>query len=255
MIGVYQIAPRGVNLPRNLPRKLLRERLLGNLRMAKLPKTDDKDVLRRAACVKEAGAPPLPPFLKPKIIELPHVVGDDERRDVVLEAFLEEDQAPDAAVAVLKRMDLLEAHMQIKQVRQRLVGALPPREQFRHLAGYVFGGTRLHFPDHVVEPLVFANCEPVLAAVARPALQDFMKPLYVCFRQSGRGGRDYPVDRAEVVCRLDNIVDGHVRADFPNRLRLEYPPCLLVREAASLDVVRVVGDVDLKAMVQSSGDA
>ena len=119
-----------------------------------------------------------PWFLKPKIVELAHVVGDDERRDAVLEALLKENQAPDATVAVLERMYLLESSVQVEQILEGLLRALPPVQQLRHLAAHVLGMACLHFADDIVKALVVADGKPLLAAVGRTALEDFMKTLY-----------------------------------------------------------------------------
>lgn len=173
----------------------------------------------------------------------------------MFEAFLEQDEPPDASIAILKRVDLLESDMQVEEVFEHLRGTFPPREQRRHLAVDLLGGTGLHVVDHVVEALVGADREPILAAVAGSAFQDFVEPLDVRFRQGGRGGRDDLVDGAEMVGGLDDIVHGHVRAQVPDGLRLENPARLFVRKAASLDVVGVVGEVDLKSVVESSGDS
>ena len=95
---------------------MLRKQLFGDLRMAKLLKTYDEDVLSRTTSVKEPQTATLPPFLKPKIVELPHVVGDDKWSNAILETLLKENQAPDAPITVLKRMYLFESHMQVEQI-------------------------------------------------------------------------------------------------------------------------------------------
>ena len=49
---------------------------------------------------------------------------DDEGHDAAAQTFLEQDQTPDAAVAVLKGMDALKGHMEVQQLVQRLVRRL-----------------------------------------------------------------------------------------------------------------------------------
>ena len=60
------------------------------------------------------------PFAEAAIIEELEVIGDDERDEVISEAFLEHDEATHASVAILERMNLLEADMEIKNVFERL---------------------------------------------------------------------------------------------------------------------------------------
>ena len=60
------------------------------------------------------------PFAKAAIIEELEVVCDDEGDDVVSKAFLEHDEATHAAVAILKRMNLLEADMKVEDVFEGL---------------------------------------------------------------------------------------------------------------------------------------
>ena len=60
------------------------------------------------------------PFTKATIIEKFEVVCDDKGNDVVSKAFLEHDDATHAAVAILKRMNLLEADMKVEDVFEGL---------------------------------------------------------------------------------------------------------------------------------------
>ena len=220
--------------------------------MSELPESENEDVLSGTARIEKSQPVSFAPVLETEIVELLEVLRYDERRDAVFEAFLEENQTADAPVAVLERMDLFEADMEVKQILERLVGISPPSEQLRHFAVDVLCGTSLHVADDVVEPFVFAHREPVLATVGRAALQDSVKSLDICFRQSGGSGHDDHVRRAEVVRRFHDVVHGNIGGQGADGFRLEYPACLLVGEAAALDVVRVVGKVDLKPMVETS---
>ncbi len=56
------------------------------------------------------------PFLESSIIEQLEFVCDDKGDDAVCETFLEHQQAPNSAIAVLERMNLLEAYMKVKDV-------------------------------------------------------------------------------------------------------------------------------------------
>ena len=63
------------------------------------------------------------------------------------------------------------------------------------------------------------------------------------------------IHSTEVVRRLDDVIHRNICRYLANGLRLENPPRLLMGQAASLDVVRVVGKVNLKPMIESSRNA
>lgn len=56
------------------------------------------------------------PFAKASVVEQFQVIGNDEGHDACREAFLEHDQATDAAIAVLEGMDSLEALVEVDDV-------------------------------------------------------------------------------------------------------------------------------------------
>ena len=60
------------------------------------------------------------PLLQTAIVEKLEVVCDDERHNVVCQTLLEHQQTSHTTVAVLERMNLLEAHVKIEDVIQRL---------------------------------------------------------------------------------------------------------------------------------------
>ena len=80
-----------------------------------------------------------------------------------------------------------------------------------------------------------------------------MQTLYVALRERGPRSGDDRVDATEMVRRFDDVVHRDVRTDFANRPRLENPARLLMRQAAALDVVGVVGEVDLETVVDAPG--
>ena len=94
--------------------------------MPELAQSEDEHVLPGTAGIHEPRMTAMPPILQTEIVELLEVLRYHEWRDVVLEAFFEEDETPDAAVAILKRVDLLEADMKVKQILERLFRILPP---------------------------------------------------------------------------------------------------------------------------------
>ena len=219
-------------------------------------KIEDEDVLSGAAGIQQPHAVLgiALPFLKTEIVELPQFFRDDEGGDAVFQALLQEDEPPDAPVAVLKRVDLLEAHMKVDDVLEGLVGILVPREEFRHFAMDVLRGARLHFAGHVGQTLVITDRKPFFAAVARAALELRVEHLDIALRQRGARRFDHEIDAAEMVRGLDDIVDGQVAGQVADRLRLEDPARLLARQAAPLHVIRVVSEVDLEPVVKPARD-
>lgn len=63
-------------------------------------------------------------------------------------------------------MYLLESNVQVEQILEGLLRALPPVQQLRHLAAHVLGRACLHFADDIVKALVVADGKPLLAASA-----------------------------------------------------------------------------------------
>ena len=78
------------------------------------------------------------PFLQAAIIIQLEFLVDDERYHVIPQAFFKEKQPPDSAVAVLKRVDPLEAVMKVQQVVKRL---LFDRVILREFRRSLWGGT------------------------------------------------------------------------------------------------------------------
>ena len=71
----------------------------------------------------------VPPLPDTTVIEHLEFVGDDEGDYRICQTFLEHHQAPHAPVAVLKRMNLLETHMKIKDIFKRLPALMMIRIQ------------------------------------------------------------------------------------------------------------------------------
>ena len=80
-----------------------------------------KLILRREAGVKQEALFTVP-FGKAAVVEHLMALVDDEGYNVVLEALLQHDQAPDSAVAVLERVNALEAHVEGDDILQRDIG-------------------------------------------------------------------------------------------------------------------------------------
>ena len=80
------------------------------------------------------------PFMESAVIEQLEFIGNDKRNNAVGQAFLKHNQAAHTPVAVLKRMNLLEAHMEIEDVFQYLFFAMVIiADKFFHLAMYFLG--------------------------------------------------------------------------------------------------------------------
>ena len=77
-------------------------------------------VLRCEAGVGEI-AVDVAPFAKTAVVKQFQVIRDDERDDAVRQAFLEQDQSPHTAIAVLERMDPLELLVKVDEVFQRIL--------------------------------------------------------------------------------------------------------------------------------------
>ena len=60
------------------------------------------------------------PFSQSTIVEHLEFVCDNERHNAICQAFLEHQQPPNSAVSILKRMNLFEANMKIKDVIERM---------------------------------------------------------------------------------------------------------------------------------------
>lgn len=69
---------------------------------------------------------------------------DDERRDFVAQALLEEEEASDASVAVIEGMNLLKANVEVEQIGKRVgLKLLVFADELTHLRGDIFRWDRL----------------------------------------------------------------------------------------------------------------
>ena len=224
--------------------------------MPESAKVEDEDVLTGAAGVQQSNTalrPPLP-FPKPEVIELPQFFRNDEGRDPVFQALFKQYEPSDTSVAVLKRVDLLEARMEVDDIFERLVDVPVPSKQFRHLAMNVFDRARLQSADRILQPLVISDREPPASAVARAALELRVQHFDVALGQSGARRFYHQIDTAEVVGGLHDVVDGQIAGQVAYRSGLEYPARLLARQAAAFHVVGIVCEFDLEPMVKPARD-
>lgn len=170
------------------------------------------------------------------------------------QAFFEHHQAADAAVAVLERVDALELAMEVDDVFERFPGlGVVAFEQLPHLGMHLLGRAGFVASHFIGEAFVFAHIEPVFPAVGGPGLEHSMERFDQGLRQFVFGVVDDGVDAAEVVGGLHDVVhlEGLVLAN-PDRIGLEDVAGLLVGEPATLDVVGVIRQVNLRTVVDAA---
>ena len=192
------------------------------------------------------------PFPQTAVIEEFELFGYDERHDTVCQAFLEHQEPSDAPVPVLEGMDGLELLMQVNDILQRLCSlCVIGREQRFHPGMHLLrraGGV----PSHLVgEFLIVPNIEPGFTACGSACLQDPVNLLNQRLSQFVAGTVDDEVDATEMVCRLHNVIDVDTLIRNADGVRLKDEPGLFVGQTAALDVVGVIGEVDLGAVIDS----
>lgn len=117
---------------------------------------------------------------------------------------------------------------------------------------YLFGRRGLHAADLIGQTLVVAHGKPFLAAVRRTELELCVQFLDEGFGERLRGPVDNRVDAAEVVRGFEDIGYTQRLALDAHRVGLEDVAGLVVGQPAAFDVVRVVGEVDLRAVVDAA---
>lgn len=193
------------------------------------------------------------PLLQASVVEHLEVVGDDERNDAGRQTLLEHHESSDTAVAVLKRVDALETLVQVEDVVECLVApGVVLRKESLHLTVHLLGRRSLHAAHLVGQTFVVAHGEPLLAAVRRAGLELCVQFLDEGFGERLPGPVDNRVDAAEVVRGFENVIHAQRLAFDAHRVGLEDVARLVVGQPAALDVVRVVGEVYLRAMVDAA---
>lgn len=209
-------------------------------------------VLRREAGVAQIFAYDWP-LLQASVVEHLEVIGDDEGNDAGRQTLLEHHKASDTAVAILKWVDAFETLVQVEDVVECLVApGVVLCQESPHFAVYLFGRRGLHAAHLVGQTLVVAHGEPLLAAVRRAGLELCMQFLDKGFGERLPGPVDNRVDAAEVVRGFENVIHAQRFALDAHRVGLEDVAGLVVGQPAAFDVVRVVGEVDLRAVVDAA---
>lgn len=149
--------------------------LFGELCVSELAKREDEHVLSGEAGIRQSRFSALAPFRKSHVVELAQILGDDKRRDAVFKALLEEDQSPHPSIPILERMNLLKLNMKVENRLERLLGRFIPREQLKNFPLHLARGTRLHFTDHIIEPLKEAAFAAAGVSASR-LLREFARP-------------------------------------------------------------------------------
>ena len=181
------------------------------------------------------------PFPETAVVEEFEFFGDDERHDTVCKAFLEHQEPSYAPVPVLERMDCLELLMQVDDILQRLCGlGVIGRKQRFHPSMHLLRRAR-GVPSYLVgQFLIVPYIEPGFPAVGCACLQDPVDLLDQRLGQFVAGTVDDEVDAAEMVCRLDNVIDVDALAGNADGVRLKCEAGLFVGQTAALDVVGVI---------------
>ena len=208
-------------------------------------------VLRQEAGVAEVASFGFP-VLEAAVVEGFEIVRDDEGNDAAAQAFLEQQQAADAAVAVLEGVDALEAVVEVQQIVEGflLLCVIIPQKPLHGGGDFLRRGGGAA-ADLVGEALIVAHGKPILAAVGGAVFQHGVELLDQAFGNGVIGCVDDQIDAAEVIGRLHHVVhpDGGVHADG---IRLEDQPGLVVGQAAALHMIGVVGQVDLDLMINAA---
>lgn len=118
------------------------------------------------------------PVAQASVVEQLQLICDDEWYDVVCEAFLEQDESTDAAVAVLEWVDAFELAVEVYDVfKAYLFVTLVMNEQLFHSFMYFLRWAGLFTADLVWQSLIFSHVEPRFPAVRCSAFQNLMQLL------------------------------------------------------------------------------
>ena len=101
------------------------------------------------------------PFGKAAVVKRLFSVFDDERYDAIVQAFLQRDQTPDSAIAILKRMDALKVVVKSNNIIDsnhinRRIGG----QQCLHTRRYILRLDGFPTADHIGSLLIITNCKP-----------------------------------------------------------------------------------------------
>ena len=194
------------------------------------------------------------PLVQPPVVKQLEILVDDEGHDAVGKALLEHDKPTHAAVAVLEGMNALKSVVERHDVFKSFIRkGIVVRKQRLHLRCDLLGRRGFLSPDLIGKFLILPDAEPRAATVGGTRLENAVQLLDECFGQaSGSSLVDYQVNAAEVVRSLDHIINVDRLIRNAQRIGLENMTSLLLREPAALDMVGVVGQLDLNTVVDAA---
>ena len=195
------------------------------------------------------------PFLQTSVVEEFQLIGDDERHDAVCKTLLEHHQPAHTTVPVLERVDGLKFLMEVDDVLQRLLllGIVGCEEGLH--TGVNFLRRAGGFASYLIgEFLVVAHVEPRLPAVRRAGLEDTMQLLYKGFREFFFRPVDDEIDATEVVGGFHDVVHVDALVRDADGVGFKDIACLLMGQATALDMVGVVGKVNLGPVIDAATD-
>ena len=209
-------------------------------------------VLCGEACIAEI-AVGLPPVLDAAIVEQPQVFCNDKRYLSALQTLPAKQQAPHTTIPVLERMDTFKFHVEVQNIIEpHLLERVIIGKQSFHVAVNIFGCNRLLFAYLVGKAFVLAHFEPRFAAVGGIRFQNGVQSFDMCLGDFIRRVVDDIVDTTEVVHRFHDIIDGRVFGRDTKCIGLEDKACLLFGKFAAFDMIGVVGEINLRTMVDSA---
>ena len=150
-------------------------------------------------------------------------------------------------------MNLLEAYVEVKNIVERfLLLAIVFAKERLHLAMHLLGRTGFHTTHLIGQTLVVANGKPILSAIRCARFEQLMNLLDHILGKSLLCMIDDEIDTAEVVYSFKDIIHvNSVRGDTDGVGFIDITR-LVVRQFAALDVVGVIGQVYLYAMINAA---
>ncbi len=125
-------------------------------------------------------------------------------------------------------------------------------EQFPDRSAHSLGLGGFHSADFIGQALVFADCKPILLGIRCAGFQDTMDLLYYAFGQRlGRPVYD-EVYTAKMVDGFDYIINSDCNIRDAYRVCLEDIAGLFFGQPTTLNVVGIIGQLYLRAVVDSA---
>ena len=181
------------------------------------------------------------------VISAPFLIVDDEGIYTVTQALLQHDQAADPAVIILKRMDLLKAHMKVQDVVNVGRTFLIILEQSCQSSADIFGADA----ELVGRCPVFAGPQLLLAVGIGAVCKDMVQFFDECLRQRRGNVIDDISHSGKVIDGFDNIIHLNwlkCRADLIGAVDLLH---LVSCQTIAGNAVGGVGQVHLNVLIDA----